>query len=82
MRDQFDDHLVSGLIILDRAYVHPALRGHHLGVWAVVQANDDLTMARTCWLSPTPPRSSVASWVMGLAPRPRKQGNEAGQRSA
>ncbi|KEP38712.1 hypothetical protein MKSMC1_61540 [Mycobacterium kansasii] len=36
--EQFDYPVVSGLLILDRAYVHPALRGHDIGAWAAVQA--------------------------------------------
>lgn len=43
VREQFDSHFASGMLILDRAYVHPALRGHDIGAWAAVQALDDLT---------------------------------------
>jgi hypothetical protein len=41
--EQFDNCFMSGLLILDRAYVHPALRRLDLGAWAVVQAIHDLT---------------------------------------
>jgi GNAT superfamily N-acetyltransferase len=43
VRKQFNYPLMSGLLILDRAYVHPAFRGHNIGVWAVAQAVHDLT---------------------------------------
>jgi GNAT superfamily N-acetyltransferase len=42
--DQFGDVRVTGLLILDRAYVHPAFRGRDIGAWAVVQAVSDLTV--------------------------------------
>lgn len=43
VQDQFDSYVASGLLILDRAYVHPSLRAHGLGAWAAVQAIHDLT---------------------------------------
>jgi hypothetical protein len=38
VHEQFDSPFITGLLILNRAYIHPALRGHNLGAWAVVQA--------------------------------------------
>jgi hypothetical protein len=43
VQEQFDSYVASGLVILDRAYVHPLLRAHDLGAWAAVQAIHDLT---------------------------------------
>jgi hypothetical protein len=54
--EQFDYPVVSGLLILDRAYVHPALRGHDIGAWAAVQAVHDLTFGSSVLVAayPTP----------------------------
>ena len=43
VQEQFDSPFVSGLLILNGAYIHPMLRGHNLGAWAVVQAIRHLT---------------------------------------
>ncbi len=43
VQEQFDSPFVTGLLILNRAYIHPMLRGHNLGAWAVVQAIRHLT---------------------------------------
>ena len=43
VQEQFDSPFITGLLILNRAYIHPALRGHNLGAWAVVQAIRHLT---------------------------------------
>lgn len=43
VHEQFDSPFITGLLILNRAYLHPALRGYNLGAWAVVQAIRQLT---------------------------------------
>jgi hypothetical protein len=41
---QFPD-VFSGILVLDRAFVHPVLRGHNLGAWAVSQVIRHMTFA-------------------------------------
>jgi hypothetical protein len=43
VEEQFENPFITGLLILNRAYVHPALRGHDVGAWAVAQAIWNLT---------------------------------------
>lgn len=43
VQEQFNYPIVSGLLMLDRAYVHPSVRGNDIGAWAVTQAVHDLT---------------------------------------
>jgi hypothetical protein len=59
VNEQFDYPIVSGLVILDRAYVHPTLRGHDIGAWAAVQAVHDLTFGSSVLVAayPTPTES-------------------------
>lgn len=50
---------MSGLVILDLAYVHSTLRGHDIGAWAAVQAVHDLTFGSSVLVAayPTPTES-------------------------
>jgi hypothetical protein len=64
--DQFDDSFITGLLILDRAYIHPALRGRSLGLWAVVDAIRRLTFGSIGVLvvahpTPTEDRSGIST---------------------
>lgn len=43
VENQFDDMFPTGMLILDRAYIDPGLRGHDLGAWAVTHAIRHLT---------------------------------------
>jgi hypothetical protein len=81
--EQFDSLFVTGLLILNRAYVHPALRGRDLGAWAVAQAIRNLTFGSTQVLVvayPTPtedrPGVSVAAGAKALAGHWAKVGLE------
>lgn len=60
VNEQFDYPIVSGLVILDRAYAHPTLRGHDIGAWAAVQAVHDLMFGSSVLVAayprPTEPR--------------------------
>jgi len=63
--EQFDDSFITGLLILDRAYIHPALRGHSLGLWALLQSIRQLTFGSFTVLvaafpTPTEGRSGVS----------------------
>lgn len=64
--EQFDDSFITGLLILDRAYIHPALRGHSLGLWALVQAIRQLsfgafTVLVAAFPTPTEVRSGIST---------------------
>lgn len=66
IEDQFGGFPLSGLLILDRAYVHRALRGRNLGAWAVAQAIRHLTFGAggilvVAYPAPTQIRSGVSS---------------------
>lgn len=67
VNEQFDYPIVSGLVILDRAHVHPTLRGHDIGAWAAVQALHDLTFGSSVLVAaypmPTEPRRGQTTQV-------------------
>lgn len=53
---QFGFPMIYGLIVLDRAYVVPALRNRDIGAWAAVQAVHDLSFGSPVFVAacPTP----------------------------
>lgn len=64
--EQFGDSFFTGLLILDRAYIHPALRGHSLALWAVAQSIRQLTFGAftvlvTAFPTPTEDRSGMST---------------------
>lgn len=64
--DQFDEPFVTGLLILNKAYIHPAVRGHDLGAWAVAQAVGHLTFGSSgvfvvAYPTPTEKRPGVST---------------------
>lgn len=65
VEEQFDYPNLSGLLIVDRAYVHPALRNRNIGAWSVVQAVHDLTFGASVFVaacpSPTEPRTGQST---------------------
>jgi hypothetical protein len=81
---QLDIPFVGGLLIINRAYVHRALRGRDLGAWAVARAIRDLTLGSSevlvvAYPNPTEERPGVSEakgarmlarhWAkVGLAP--------------
>jgi hypothetical protein len=64
--EQFDELVVTGLLILNKAYIHPAARGHDLGAWAVAQAIRHLTFGSAgvlvvAYPTPTEKRAGVST---------------------
>lgn len=80
VEEQFCYPILSGMLIVDRAYVHPALRKRNIGAWAIVQAVHDLTFGASVFVtacpSPTEPRpgQSVQAGAALLAAHWEKSG--------
>jgi len=57
LQEQFEDSYPAGILILDQAHLHPAVRGHDLGAWSVAQIINNMTFGRDLLVltHPSPP---------------------------
>jgi hypothetical protein len=83
VEEQFENPFMTGLLIINRAYIHPALRGRDLGAWAVAQAIRNLTFGSSevlvvAYPTPTEDRPGVSeeAAAKGLAQHWGKAGLE------
>ena len=55
--EQFDSPCPAGILLLDQAHLHPAVRGRDLGAWAVAEVINHMTIGRDMLVltHPSPP---------------------------
>jgi hypothetical protein len=55
--EQFESTCPAGILLLDQAHLHPAVRGHDLGAWAVAEVINHMTIGRKMLVLayPSPP---------------------------
>ena len=57
LQEQFESACPAGILLLDQAHLHPAVRGHDLGAWAVAEIVNTMTFGRDVLVltHPSPP---------------------------
>ncbi|MCI4675146.1 hypothetical protein [Candidatus Mycolicibacterium alkanivorans] len=57
LQEQFESACPAGILLLDQTHLHPAVRGHDLGAWAVAEIVNTMTFGRDVLVltHPSPP---------------------------
>jgi hypothetical protein len=71
LAEQFDQPYAEGVLFLGQAHLHPAMRGHDLGAWALAEVLNTMTFGRDILVlgHPSPPGGQdLPAREMRLAP--------------